>query len=238
MRFRFLCAAAVCALAALPSSAGSIEPARYEGRVAVKQDAQERIVVTLDLNGNGEADRLFLFDPVERLPRGIAAAEFDAIVESDPDALRVLAKDGSRNLRLLVNRGSDALPAVVERGALLVVKGNALAEHDRTGLAEGLWSARADDVGLVASNGIDCGHSDLDCSSGGIGSTSCDIQCGGGGASTPVLGISLAARRCSVSCGAGYYSCCYCDAGGETCRCRSVEALRPCDGPIAPVNPK
>lgn len=56
------------------------------------------------------------------------------------------------------------------------------------------------------------GGTDPQCTSGGVGSTSCEGE-------WTVLGVSTS---CSVTCGSGYYACCYLSAGVEArCVCKS-----------------
>lgn len=213
---------------AMPAMAGTIEPARYEGRTAIRVDDAGRILVTLDRDRDGATERLFLFAPSAPLPPGWTPQEIDATVEVSDSALRVSSLDGSRHLRFLVAAPTESLPAVSETPGFLVVRGIALADHDRAGLREALWSPAGEGIELVMPADGDCGGSDLDCRSGGLGSTGCDTQCGGGGVSTPVVGVELAAKRCGVSCADGYYSCCRCDASGPNCTCRSIGSVTPC----------
>ena len=62
-------AAAASALAAPQASTS------WSGRAFVRTDAADRVVVVLDADRDGSADHVFLFDPLEALPRGLAPRE-------------------------------------------------------------------------------------------------------------------------------------------------------------------
>ncbi len=225
----------LCVTLGLPASAGTIEPAREEGRAAVRLDGDGRVVVTLDRDGDGLTDRLYLFAPSGPLPSRFVEEEIDGVVEVTESALRVSSLDGRRHLRFLVTEPTEWGKGSADTDGFLMLPGIALAVHDRRGLHEPLWSAASDEIELVLPAGSDCGGTDLDCSGGGLGSTGCETQCGGGGVSTPVVGMQLEAKRCGVTCASGYYSCCKCDAGGPTCRCRSISSVTEC--PSSPAEP-
>jgi hypothetical protein len=225
----------LCVTLALSAKAGTIEPARDEGRTAVRLDGSGRVVVALDRDDDGLTDRLYLFAPSGPVPPGFAPEEFDAVVEVNESALRVSSLDGRRNLRFLVADPREEAKGSFDSPDFLVLPGFALAVHDRSGLREPLWSVASDGIDLVVPAGSDCGGTDLDCTAGGLGSTGCETQCGGGGVSTPVGGIELESRRCGVSCASGYFSCCTCDAGGPRCRCRSISSVKDC--PSSPSEP-
>lgn len=227
----------LCVTLGLSANAGTIEPARDEGRAALRLDGDGRVVVTLDRDGDGLTDRLYLFAPSGPVPAAFRPDEIDAIVEVNESALRISSRDGTRHLRFLVAGPKEGARASDSAG-FLVLPGVALAVHDRGGLREPLWSGASEEIDLVMPAGSDCGGTDLDCSAGGLGSTGCESQCGGGGLSTPVGGMNLEAKRCGVSCAPGYFSCCKCDAGGPTCKCRSVSSMTDCPStPLAPILP-
>ena len=239
MRGRVLLSMLACGFLATPGLTGQIEPARYEGHAAIRVDGQGKVAVALDEDGDGLTDRLVLFAPSGPLPPGWAPLEIDAVIEISDEALRVSSRDGGRNLRFLVSAPADTGPVLSATHDFLAIRGIALAVHDRAGLREPLWSSASDQIELVLPAGTDCGGTDLDCSSGGLGSNGCDTQCGGGGVSSPVFGVDLAARSCGVSCGAGYFSCCKCDAGGPSCRCREIRSISDCSSsPQNPIQPR
>jgi hypothetical protein len=228
-----------CGCLAAPALAGKIEPARYEGRAAIQVDGDGKVSIAVDGNADGITDTLVLFAPSAELPPGWAPIEIDGTVEVDEQGVRVSSVDGGRNLRLLVSPPADGAPLLSRTDAFLALRGIALAVHDRRGLEEPLWSRSSEGIDLVLPAGTDCGGTDLDCSSGGLGSNGCDTQCGGGGVSSPVIGIDLAARRCGVSCAAGYFSCCKCDASGPSCRCREIRSVSDCSSnPQDPIVPR
>jgi len=225
----------LCVTLALPASAGTIEPARDLGRAAIRLDGDGRVVVTLDRDGDGLTDRLYLFAPSGPVPPAFGSEELDAVVEVNESALRVSSLDGRRHFRFLVAESREGARTSSDSPGFLVLQGIALAVHDRSGLREPIWSVASDGIDLVLPAGSDCGGDDLDCSGGGLGSTGCETQCGGGGLSTPVGGMHLEAKRCGVSCASGYFSCCTCDAGGPTCKCRTISSVSDC--PPTPVTP-
>lgn len=228
----------LCVTLGLPASAGTIEPARDEGRAGIRLDGGGRVVVALDRDDDGLTDRLYLFATSGPVPPGFVAEEFDAVVEVNESALRVSSLDGRRHLRFLVAESTEGVKGSSDSEGFLVLPGIALAVHDRSGLREPLWSVASDGIDLVVPAGSDCGGTDLDCTGGGLGSTGCETQCGGGGVSTPVVGMQLEARRCGVSCASGYFSCCKCDAGGPTCKCRSISSVGDCtSSPAEPLLP-
>ena len=57
------------------------------------------------------------------------------------------------------------------------------------------------------------GGSDPKCKAGGPGATSCELE----------INIGIGSQRCSVTCGPGFYACCYTDITGltVTCTCKS-----------------
>lgn len=69
----------------------------------------------------------------------------------------------------------------------------------------------ADVEALSAGDASSSGSFNPVCINGGVGSTQCSID---GGISVAGYGVSSA---CSVSCGAGYYSCC-----GLRCTCKKI----------------
>lgn len=228
----------LCVMLGLPASAGTIEPARDEGRAAIRLDGSGRVVVALDRDDDGLTDRLYLFAASGPVPPGLVAEEIDAVVEVNESALRVSSLDGRRHFRFLVAESTEGGKGSSDSNGFLVLPGIALAVHDRSGLREPLWSVASDGIDLVVPAASDCGGTDLDCSGGGLGSTGCETQCGGGGLSTPVVGMQLESKRCGVSCASGYFSCCKCDAGGPTCKCRSITSILDCpSSPSEPILP-
>ena len=101
----------VAASLALAASASALaaphESTTWSGRAYVRTDAADRVVVVLDVDRNGSADHVFLFDPLEPLPRGLAPREVDVAAELDATGLRVTSRDGRLDLALRAENPPD-----------------------------------------------------------------------------------------------------------------------------------
>lgn len=228
MSTKILSLAALLVVSSIASStAADIPTTTYDGNVVVRTDVHDRVVVVVDADRDGWADQLFLFDPHEPLPEGLAERELRARVSTSPNELQVLASDGSLTLRLFPLSASDGSPSTVQNGAFVIAHGKALVHHR---VARGTATVRALDSDAVPSvlggTGDPCSNDDLACQSGGEGSTGCSMSCGGGGLTTPIFGGHINSESCGVSCdiSRGYYACCNCTSGGARCTCKQTPA--------------
>jgi hypothetical protein len=219
--------AAGLALAAPAVLAAAADATVYSGRALVRTDAADRVAVVLDADRDGFADHVFLFDPLEGLPLGLAARECDVTVELRSEEARVSSSDGLVDLVLRVGNPPEATLPTVQVGGHVRAFGRALV-HRVLGAESGtIGSIATDGMATVIPAGTDPREdpclNPTSCRSGGKGSTACDVNCEGRTATVLGVGGGFSNSGCSVACNltAGYYSCCNCDASGGNCGCYS-----------------
>ena len=219
--------AAGLVLAAPAAFAAAADATVYSGRALVRTDPAERVAIVLDADRDGFADHVFLFDPLEPLPQGLAPREIDVTIELRAGEVRASSPDGLLDLLLRVESAPAAAPACVQSGGHVRAFGRALVHRVLGSGAGTIGSIATDPIPTVLPSGTSPGDdpclNPTSCRSGGKGSTSCDVNCEGRTASVLGVGGGFSNSGCSVACNltAGYFSCCNCDASGGTCGCYS-----------------
>lgn len=232
MKRSMIVALATLAMAAFAGvHAADIATTTYTGHALVRTDTHDRVVVALDTNDDGWADRVFLFDPYEPLPQGLGPREVRAVVTTSPNEFRLLADDGSLHLELHPFQAGEGQRSTEQSWGRVYAHGKALVDLKMPARFARLGAVDTDGVVTVIEGETKpCGSVDLGCNSGGEGSTGCSQSCGGFGLTSPVIGGSFAGESCGVSCdiARGYYACCNCSAGGAQCTCKTKSDEFPC----------
>jgi hypothetical protein len=225
-----------------PAALAAADATVYSGRALVRTDAADRVAIVLDADGDRIADHVFLFDPLEPLPAGLAPRENDVTVALRTGEARVSSPDGLLDLVLRAENPPAGVPASLQSAGTVRAYGLAIV-HRALGAEAGTIAAiDTDGMTTVHPSGTDPRENPClnptSCRSGGKGSTGCNVDCGGRQASMLGFGAGYSNPGCSVACNltAGYYSCCNCDASGGTCGCYSSA---PCLlDPNAPITPQ
>ncbi len=226
---RFLLCLLAASCGAAPAAAETDLAVTYQGSAFVRTDALDRVVIVLDVTGDGLADDVFIFDPIEKIAGGIETQVTPAEVTTHDDDLSLKTRDGHLALELHATSPPDGVPPTAWSGPWLRAYGRALLHQ---------WYAPAEvAIEILDTDAIrtfaECGENDLDCSAGGSKAGACGVNCPGGSASFFGFGGGYNSGGCTVACdiSAGAYACCKCGAGGGDCKCRSKDALRPCPKP-------
>ncbi len=202
-----------------------IDEISINGQVKVRGTPSGHLTITVDksfpmegLQPDGMADILFHFVPkkTKRVYRTIALDLEHATVAYTDKRLTILSIDRQIVLNLMLDRAkksnneflyyTDRSRDIEE--TIRIHRGKALTRYltPRQG-AEGFWLCGAEggkcsfreNLAGVAPNSEGAPN----CSSGGVGSSSCSISCGSG-------------TGCSTGCESGFYACCHCTEG---CHC-------------------
>ncbi len=214
----------------------------FSSDVVTLVDGLGRYVVLVDPDRNGSVDHAILYEADGPLPPSVRRFEADARVlyagDGAPRRVEItnVQNGGPRSIVRIDLDGAGDRPAsrleVVLRGgiALAMVSGYALwPDADTTdpevlrarGLptfdearTEHLRTSRPADDPVIQAVFEAC--SCKDCSSGGVGATTCHVKCQG------KLAIVDVGEDCNVQCGPGYYACCNCSgifAAFGRCEC-------------------
>ncbi|HEV7919368.1 MAG TPA: hypothetical protein VGR02_01110 [Thermoanaerobaculia bacterium] len=211
-RFLALLGSLACtgSLLAAPSATAA-DPGTFHGRTIIKSYDEHRILIALDSRGANKADHLFRFWSDQPLP--LIDLKFDAAsLQFYGTELILVTDDDAIVYRFTVGGSQPHQFRLSENAVATGYTGYGL-NHQMPSPAP---RAAAKGGGVDPDPSLSCDFGDCEqpswewygngnCTSGGVGSTSCSL--------------SVAGASCSTSCEAGYYACCTSTFGGISCTC-------------------
>lgn len=192
--------------------ATAADPGTFHGRTLIQSYDEHRILIAVDTRGAGLADHYFRFWTEESIP-AIDARFEGASLQYYGNELLVIADDERTVYRFTVNGNQPHQIRLSENAVSTGYSGFGLNHEIPTLAPRNQAKARDGNAGTQLScNFGECeqpswewpGNSS-NCTSGGVGATSCSVNVSG--------------TSCSVSCEPGFYACCSAGFGGISCTC-------------------